>query len=64
MEEVVAMSDPLENLERSIRNELKRLVELVPGLTSLTPPDAPERARLLEIKEILQRALDELGGGS
>jgi hypothetical protein len=58
------MSDSaMQNLERNIRNGLKRQIELLPGLTSVTPPDAPERVRLKEIQEILERALDDLGWG-
>jgi hypothetical protein len=64
VEEVVAMSDKaMQDLERNIRNGLKQQIELLPGLTSLTPADAPERLRLQEIEAILQRAIDALGGG-
>jgi hypothetical protein len=61
------MSSPaegLEHLELSLQNELQRLVDMVPHLSALTEPDAPERARLDEIRTILHRALDQLRGAA
>jgi len=52
----------MQDLERNIRNGLRRQIELLPRPAALTPPDASERLRLHDIEAILQRAIDELGG--